>query len=179
MAEPHHHLRMVFLPVLPDGAALEGSPISRAAQSRQQAAPASRSGQWRRIAADSIAMGCAASSGAAPPADAAWAATGALGSDGRAADAPLLRRSRPLPAEPEPEPEPELEPAEPQIALGDLEQLCLLGVGSFGVVSLVRHRHSGKTFGERMSLRRCCEIAQLTGNEMQPSAQTLFAYASA
>jgi hypothetical protein len=96
-------------------------------------------------------MGCAVSSGIQPD-DAVWAASGALGSGG-VADAPALRNQRVAArAEQkhrrEPEPEPELElPALPRIAMADLQEVRLLGVGAFGSVSLVRHRGSGKTYG--------------------------------
>ena len=93
-------------------------------------------------------MGCGASSGVAPH-EAAWAATGALCSTGQAVDAPSLNRIRPLPVATEPEPEPEPSSPASQIALGDLEELCILGVGSFGEVSLVRHRLDGRTYGEK------------------------------
>ena len=92
-------------------------------------------------------MGCAASSGAAP--NDAWVATGALGT-GAVVAAPALSRTGPQGAvrEPQPEPEPEPRSLQAQIALADLEELCILGVGSFGVVTLVRHRPDGKTYGE-------------------------------
>ena len=63
-------------------------------------------------------------------------------------NAPSLNRIGPLPVATEPEPELEPRSSASQIALGDLEELCILGVGSFGVVSLVRHRPDGKTYGE-------------------------------
>lgn len=100
-------------------------------------------------------MGCAASSGQPPPDGAAWAATGALGITGRAADAPSMRHTRWTPAVSEPiaELEPEPEALTAQLKLSDLEELCILGVGSFGVVRLVRHRPDGKTYGEKTSPR--------------------------
>lgn len=89
-------------------------------------------------------MGCAVST---PHDDATWAATGALGSTGRVVDAPSLRLP-PVAPKPEPELEPEHGSVASPIALSDLDELRILGVGSFGVVTLVRHRPDGKIYGE-------------------------------
>ena len=117
-------------------------------------------------------MGCAASSGAPP--DDAWAAAAAV--DGSALGvAPLKWGAQPEP-EPEPAPAPQLSGA--TIALADLEEVRILGVGSFGAVTLVRCRGDGRTYAlKRCHKHRIAQLKQRTATMQEREALALLAHA--